>query len=97
MEIVKVTAYEDRGLLRRRIEWRDGETTGIADTHCAITGAPLGPNYTRCVIHCQRFGHYSADVNTVIKQRTKDEISEQDMLALFLSWSRYPDDQPMVE
>jgi len=92
MQIVKVTPYEDRGLLRRRIEWVAGETCGVADTHCAITGVPLGPNYTRCVVHCRQFGHYSRPVCATIERYLHDELSEQEMLAFFVRHSQYPDD-----
>lgn len=97
MEIVKVTPYNDRGLLRRRLDWVDGETAGVADTHCAITGVVLGPNYTLCVRHCRYYGHFSREVSDTIGRYIREEISEQEMLALFLSWSLYPDDQPPSE
>lgn len=93
MDIVKVTPYEDRGLLRKRIEWVDGKVRGVADTHCAITGVSLGANYTLCVRHCRWMGHYSREVNHIIMQYTKGEISEQDMLAFFNLKNRYPYNQ----
>lgn len=92
MDIVKVTPYIDRGLLRRRIEWVDGDDKGVADTNCAITGQPLGPNFTRCVHHCRQFGHYSREVCRQIELCVQfQEISEQEMLAFFVSHSVYPD------
>lgn len=66
MHIVKVTPYRDRGLLRHHIEWVDGDSRGVADSHCALTGASLGANWTLCVRHCRMHGHYTFDVNTLI-------------------------------
>jgi hypothetical protein len=66
MQIVKVTPYEDRGLLRQHIEWVDGDSHGVADSHCALTGVSLGANWTLCVHHCRMHGHFSTEVNSRI-------------------------------
>lgn len=92
MEIVKVSHYEDRGLLRTRIEWADGDSRGVADTHCALTGVPLGPNHTLCVRHCRYYGHYSKDVNEQLGKLLREEITAADLAVFLRQRTCYPDD-----
>jgi hypothetical protein len=91
MQIVNVTTYIDRGLLRKRIEWVDGDEKGVADTHCAVTGVPLGPNYTYCVKHCRQFGHYSNALCARIQDLTTGAISQSQLVAFIRLADRFPD------
>jgi hypothetical protein len=64
LDIYDIQSYEDRGIKRYRIAWRDGDASGIADSHCSLTGVPLGDSYTECVNHCREHGQYSKEVDT---------------------------------
>lgn len=91
MEIVKVTHYEDRGLLRAKIEWVDGESRGVADTHCTLTGQALGPNHTLCVRHCRGFGHFSRDANAMVGKLVAEKITQAEMDHFMRTRTRFPD------
>ena len=63
IDIYDIQPYQDRGIRRYKLFWRDGDASGRADSHCSITGVPLGDSYTACVAHCREYGHYSVEVN----------------------------------
>lgn len=93
VEIISTEPYEDRGIIRRRIEWRDGDASGVADTHCTVTGWSLGPNYTLCVRHCREYGHFSREACSLIHSHIiLKEITASEMGAAFLRLSRFPED-----
>jgi len=93
MEIVKVTPYQDRGLLRYKLEWQDGDVRGVADTHCALTGHRLGANYSLCVRHCRMFGHFSKDMSHQIGLYTLNLIDAATLAAFIASHNHYPLDR----
>lgn len=93
MEIVKVTAYSDRGLLRHRIEWVDDHNRGVADSHCTLTGRPLGANFTQCVRHCREHGHFSVELSGKIGELALGHIDAAIVAAFVRAHTVYPDDQ----
>ena len=91
MQVVKVTTYMDRGVARRSIHWQDGNVKGVADSHCSVTGKPLGDTDRYCAWHCRKHGHFSTMVSHLLDQYARHEISEPEMLAVFRMWSVFED------
>lgn len=78
MELINVVKYEDRGLLRERIEYINDEGRPcVADTHCCMTGERLAEGYMSCIRHCIEHGHYSIKANTKILQLSRSHIDSE--------------------
>lgn len=77
LDIYDIQPYEDRGIKRYKLYWRDGNARGRADTHCSLTGVPLGDTYNECVAHCREYGHYSLETNARFHEFALMRLKEQ--------------------